>query len=63
MRVLVSDLISVLPEERRPALLYWQQRLQGTMTRSFSDADEQSDASVEDRQGIGTTRRRSAAAC
>lgn len=62
MRALVSDLISVLPDERRPALAYWQQRLQGTISRTFADADEQTDASVEDRQGLGTTRRRSVAA-
>ena len=60
MRALVSDLISILPEERRPALTYWQHRLQETITRTFSDADEQAEASVEDRQGLGTTRRRAA---
>lgn len=62
MRALVADLISVLPDERRPALAYWQQRLQGTITRSFSDIDEQTDAAVEDRQGLGTPHRRSTAA-
>jgi uncharacterized membrane protein len=62
MRALVSDLISVLPEERRSALIYWRERLRGTITRSFADADEQLDASVEDRQGLGTTRRGAAAA-
>jgi uncharacterized membrane protein len=61
MRALVSDLISVLPEERRPALIYWRHRLQETITRSFTDSDEQLDASVEDRQGLGTTRRSPAA--
>lgn len=59
MSALVSDLISVLPEHRRAALVYWQRRLHGTILRSFSDVDEQSTASVEDRQGLGTTRRRS----
>lgn len=62
MKALVSDLILVLPEERRPALDYWRHRLEDTITRSFSDAEEQSDASVEDRQGLGTTRRSFASA-
>jgi uncharacterized membrane protein len=61
MRALVSDLITVLPEERHPALMYWQQRLQGTVARSFQDADDKLEASTEDRQGLGTTRGRSAA--
>lgn len=62
MTALVSDLVSVLPDERRPALFHWQQRLQGTIARSFSDLEEQTDASVEDRQGLGTSRRQSTAA-
>lgn len=61
MTALASDLIAVLPEERRPALRYWQQRLQGTVARSFQDADDKLEASIEDRQGLGTTRSRSAA--
>ncbi len=56
MTALVSDLMQALPEERRPALVYWQKRLHGTIARAFAEADEQSDASIEDRQGIGTTR-------
>ncbi len=62
MSALVSDLMSVLPEHRRPALANWQRRLQGTIVRSFADADEQSEASVGDRQGLGTTTRRRQAA-
>jgi uncharacterized membrane protein len=61
MSALVSDLISVLPEVRRPALIHWQQRIQNTIARSFEDAEERDDASQEDRQGLGTTRRHAAA--
>ncbi len=61
MRALVSDLISVLPEERHPGLVYWQQRLQDTVTRSFADANDKLEASTEDRQGLGTSRGRSVA--
>jgi uncharacterized membrane protein len=57
MRALVSELISVLPEERRPALWYWQERLQTSIERTFVDAEDILDASAEDRQGIGISRR------
>lgn len=58
MSALLTDLISALPEARRPALIYWQQRIQDTIGRSFEDAEERGHASGEDRQGLGTTRRR-----
>jgi uncharacterized membrane protein len=57
MKALVSELISVLPEERRPALWYWQERLQTTIERTFVDAEDILDASAEDRQGFGISRR------
>jgi hypothetical protein len=57
MKALVSELISVLPEERRPALWYWQERLQSTIERTFVDAEDILDASAEDRQGFGISRR------
>jgi uncharacterized membrane protein len=60
MRALVSDLIAVLPEQRHPALKHWQGRLRGTVARFFQDANDALDASTEDRQGLGTTRRHSA---
>lgn len=59
MSALLTDLISVLPEVRRPALIYWQQRIENTVGRSFEDAEERRHASREDRQGLGTTRQRS----
>ena len=56
MRALISEMISVLPEERHHALRYWQQRLQSTIERSFGDTEDKLDASAEDRQGLGTSR-------
>jgi uncharacterized membrane protein len=56
MRALISEMISVLPEERHHALRYWQQRLQSTIERSFGGTEDKLDASAEDRQGLGTSR-------
>jgi uncharacterized membrane protein len=61
MKALISDLIGALPEERRAALKYWEQRLLSTIARSFPDMDEKLEASVEDRQGLGTPKRQTAA--
>lgn len=57
MKALISEMVSVLPEERHHALRYWQQRLQSTIDRSFADTEDKSDASAEDRQGLGISRR------
>jgi len=57
MNALLSELISVLPEERRPALDYWQERLQLTIQSTFRDREDVLDASHEDRQGLGSSRR------
>ena len=54
MNALIESLISVLPAERHAALRHWEGRLEGTVERSFTDAQEQHDASVADRQGLGT---------
>jgi len=56
MKALVADLLTVLPVERHAGLKYWQQRLQASISRSFEDAEEKLSASMEDRQGLGTTR-------
>jgi uncharacterized membrane protein len=53
MNALISDLIPVVPEERRPALSYWQQRLKSMIGRSFTDGEERIEALIEDRQGLG----------
>ena len=58
MKALVSELISILPEERQPALRDWQKKLQLTVERSFADQPDKLDASAEDRQGLGSTRRK-----
>ena len=57
MKALVNELISILPEERQPALRHWQERLQFTVERSFADQLDKLDAFAEDRQGLGSTRR------
>jgi uncharacterized membrane protein len=56
MKALVSEMISVLPEERHAALRRWQERLQSTINRSFSDVQDKLGASAEDRQGLGISR-------
>jgi uncharacterized membrane protein len=53
MRALIKNLLAVLPSERHAALRHWEQRLQGTVARTFVDAEEKQDASVPDRQGLG----------
>jgi uncharacterized membrane protein len=60
MNALLSDLMSSVPEEHRPSLSHWQQRLQTTIKRSFADDEEKLEAAVEDRQGLGIPRRQSA---
>jgi hypothetical protein len=61
LNALIANLTSVLPEERQPELLYWKERIVGTIARSFQDVEEQTEASAEDRQGLGVPRRRDAA--
>jgi uncharacterized membrane protein len=58
MKALVNELISIMPEDRKPALREWQDRLQQTIDRSFAGRRDRVDASVEDRQGLGSTRRK-----
>jgi len=57
MKALIAELISMLPEERSPALHYWQARLQSTVEGAFTDKEDILDASDEDRQGLGSPRR------
>jgi uncharacterized membrane protein len=58
MRALLGDLIAALPQERHEALKRHQNRLDTTIARSFPDQEEKLEASIEDRQGLGTPRRR-----
>ncbi|HTT20263.1 MAG TPA: DUF2254 domain-containing protein [Candidatus Sulfotelmatobacter sp.] len=59
MKALASDLIAALPPERHAPLRHYRARLNATIARSFEDAEEQQDASIEDRQGLGGPRRTS----
>jgi hypothetical protein len=58
MNSLVSELIEVLPDERRPALRYWQEQLQSTIDRTFGDQEDRVNASAVDRQGLGSSQRK-----
>jgi len=57
MKALLTDLIAALPEERHPSLKRQQRRLDTIIARSFPDIDDQREASEEDREGFGATRR------
>lgn len=57
MKALIRELIDVLPEERRAALRDWQERLQSTVARTFTDQKDKTDASAADRQGLGSSQR------
>ena len=56
MRALIGDLLTALPQERRPALEHHRERLNATIARSFADEEEKLEASIEDRQGLGVPR-------
>jgi uncharacterized membrane protein len=59
LNALVTDLTKAVPEERRPALRYWDTRLEATIARSFPDYEERLEALKEDRQGLGIPRQQS----
>jgi uncharacterized membrane protein len=58
MTALLADLLDGVPAERRRAVRREQERLETVIARSFPDHDEMALAGVEDRQGIGSPRRR-----
>ena len=58
MKALVNQLIFLLPAERQPALRYWQERLQSTVERTYSDTQDKLEASDEDLQGLGSSSRK-----
>jgi uncharacterized membrane protein len=60
LKALFSDLIDALPAERHQALRDCQKRLDRTIHRSFPDADDYLRADVEDREGLGVSRKRPA---
>jgi uncharacterized membrane protein len=57
MNALLNDLIDALPAERRPALERQQKRLDRTIVASFPDLEDQLEAFVEDREGLGAPRK------
>jgi len=46
-----------LPEERRHALVCWEERLKSTVESTYLDKEDVLDASLADRQGLGSSRR------
>jgi len=56
MKALAADLVAALPPERHGALRAQQRRLDATIAKSFPAAEDQLEASVEDRQGLGAPR-------
>lgn len=60
MKALIRDLTALVPDERRDALSAWLVRLDRTVDEHFADPDEHAAASVEDRQGLGASRRSAA---
>jgi uncharacterized membrane protein len=59
MRALIKDLIADVPAERRAVLEEWQMHLRRTVAANFADADDRTVALIEDRQGLGVSRKRS----
>lgn len=57
MMALINELLALMPDERRPALRYWRERLQSTVVGTFREKEDILDASHEDRQGLGSSRR------
>jgi uncharacterized membrane protein len=57
MKALINDLITAVTPERREPLRHWNDRLASSIARHFTDPDEKTEASAEDRQGLGVSRR------
>jgi uncharacterized membrane protein len=53
MRALLQDLAQQVPQERRPALLQYLERVDKGIRRTFEDQDDCKDALDADRQGLG----------
>jgi uncharacterized membrane protein len=58
MHALIADLIAAVPLERRAALEEWHTHLKRSVVVSFANADDRTAALIEDRQGLGVSRRR-----
>jgi len=59
LHALVADLVEAVPSERKASLHYWRMRLRRRVTATFADADDRAAALMEDRQGLGVSRRAS----
>ena len=57
---LIRTLIAHVPEDRRPALQEYLDRVDAGIARAFDDDDDRRDALEEDRQGLGLSRERRA---
>lgn len=55
MRALLQDLQEHVPEERRPALRGYLERVDKGIRRTFEDQDDRKDALDADRQGLGVS--------
>jgi hypothetical protein len=53
INALLRDLIQHVPDERRPVIRYWQERVKIAIARSFVGDEERTEAMEEDRQGLG----------
>jgi uncharacterized membrane protein len=58
MKALAADLITALPAERHAAVRAHQGRIDTAIAKAFADAQDQEEASLEDRQGLGVPRKR-----
>jgi uncharacterized membrane protein len=58
MKALITDLIAALPQERHAPLLQYRQRLDAAIGKAFEHPEDRQQASMEDRQGLGHTRKR-----
>jgi len=53
MNALIRNLLGVLPATRHAALRHWDRRIQSSIARAFDNPEEQQEARVADRQGLG----------
>jgi uncharacterized membrane protein len=56
LRALLQDLKEQVPDERRPALQRYLERVDKGIRRTFEDGDDRRDALEVDRQGLGLSR-------
>jgi uncharacterized membrane protein len=57
LKALLADLQRALPDHRQAALTRWERRIDRSIAATFSDPDDQHEASLADRQGLGVSQR------